>query len=280
MIRCTTVEHYQSLYPRLAAPIGFVPTLGGLHEGHLALIRRARAENATVVVSVYLNPTQFNNPDDLATYPADLDEDIRLLENEKVDVLWMPSHEEMYPEGLKTRTDWWPGRLAEVLEGQYRPGHFEGVITVVRRLFDIIRPHRAYFGMKDYQQLKIVQRLAADLYPGLEIVPVPTVRDSDGLALSSRNRRLSPAGRRTAAHLPRTLHSARRRLLQGDPVSAVLEEARRDLQRHGIEVEYFELVDAETLEPVRRILPGNYLLCTAVYVEGVRLIDNVPVAIK
>ncbi len=256
----------------LPRPVGFVPTMGALHAGHLSLIRRARKDNPTVVVSIYLNPTQFNQPEDLETYPSDLQRDLTLLQDEKVDVVFAPSHEEMYPAGFQVDRRWWPGRLAEVLEGRFRPGHFEGVITIVRRLFEAVRPDRAYFGQKDYQQWRIIERMAGDLFPGLQVIGLPTVRDDDGLALSSRNVRLSPQGRRRAALLPKALSQAREAIEADVPIPQAVQQARQMLEAAGVQVEYLEAVDPLTLEPV---VEGNCLLCAAVYVEGVRLIDNV-----
>ncbi len=269
-----TVAALEEALRLLPRPVGFVPTMGALHAGHMALVRAARAENPAVVVSIYLNPTQFNNPEDLARYPSDPERDVAMLSAAGVDVVFAPTHSEMYPQGLRVDRRWWPGRLAEVLEGQYRPGHFEGVITVVRRLFEIVRPDRAYFGRKDYQQWRIIERMARELFPGLEIVGIPTVRAPSGLALSSRNECLSSGGKQRAALLARTLFRARDEILQGAPITDAVQRARAALQAAGIEVEYLVAVDPRTLEPVSE---GNCLLCAAVYVEGVRLIDNVPV---
>ena len=178
-----------------ARPLGLVPTMGALHEGHLALVRQARRENATVAASIFVNPTQFGPQEDLATYPRDLERDLKLLEAEGVDLVYAPAPEEVYPPGFDTWVE--PGALAERLEGMVRPGHFRGVATVVTKLFNVVRPDRAYFGQKDGQQLAVIRQLVRDLNLGIEIVAVPTVRDADGLALSSRNTYLTPSnGRR------------------------------------------------------------------------------------
>jgi pantoate--beta-alanine ligase len=259
-------------------PIGFVPTMGALHAGHAALIRAARAECATVVVSIYVNPTQFSAPSDLAAYPRSIEADATLAERHGADVLFHPSDSEIYPpDEAMPPVD--PGPLALRLEGAARPGHFAGVATVVSRLFDLVTPDRAYFGEKDAQQLRVVEWMSArrTSAPPVSIRRVPTVRDADGLALSSRNARLSPAGRAAAVAVPRALDAARDAFAAG--VTSVAQVRRAALgvlsQETALTLEYLDLADPQTLEA----LPDDAhlregLLTVAVTVEGVRLIDE------
>ncbi len=194
-----TINEMRALRHQLSGTVGFVPTMGYLHKGHLALIRQARAENPAVIASIYVNPAQFGPGEDLASYPRDLDHDLELLRKGKTDIVFVPSDAEMYPPGFCSWID--VGRIAERLEGASRPGHFRGVATVVAKMFNIVRPSRAYFGQKDAQQVLVIKRMVADLNMDIEIVAVPTVRESDGLAMSSRNVRLSPQERRAATVL-------------------------------------------------------------------------------
>ncbi|MCS7050626.1 MAG: pantoate--beta-alanine ligase, partial [Thermomicrobium sp.] len=255
--------------------IGFVPTMGYLHEGHLALVRRARAENQTVVVSIFVNPLQFGPHEDYARYPRDLERDLRLVELEGVTLVFAPPVEEMYPPGFAT-TVVVSGPLAERLEGAARPGHFRGVATVVTRLLNLVRPHRAYFGWKDAQQVLVVQRLVRDLALPVEVVPVPTVREPDGLAMSSRNVYLSPEERATAAAIPRALFAALARFEAGERAAAVLRETVQDeLRRTPIQLEYVSVSDRETFQELERV-DRPALLLLAARVGTTRLIDNVP----
>lgn len=237
---------------RLEGEVGLVPTMGGLHAGHLALIRAAREENEVVVASLFVNPPQFGDPDDLAAYPRDERRDAQLADDAGVDVLFVPSVEEIYPPGFAT----WVDVEGTGAEGAARPGHFRGVATVCLKLFNIVRPERAYFGQKDAQQVAVVRRLVRDLDLDLQIRVVPTVRDSDGLALSSRNARLSSDERRRALGIERALHAA---ATKPDPVAA----ARAEL--NGLDPDYVELVE----------LGGATVLATAVRIGSTRLIDNV-----
>ena len=232
-------------------PIGFVPTMGALHAGHAALIRAARAECATVAVSIYVNPTQFAAAADLAAYPRTLDADAALAEVSGADLLFHPSDAEIYPpDEVVQPVD--PGPLALRLEGAARPGHFAGVATVVSRLFDLVQPDRAYFGEKDAQQLRVVEWITArrTSEPRISIRRVPTVRDTDGLALSSRNARLSPAGRTAAAAIPRALDAARDVLARGASTVAQVRAAALHLlsQHPELTLEYLDLADPHTLE--------------------------------
>lgn len=257
--------------------IGFVPTMGALHEGHLSLVRRARSECGRVVLSIFVNPLQFGPSEDLTSYPRDLEGDAAMAEEAGVDYLFAPSAEEIYPRGdLDTRV--LVGRLAEHGEGLFRPGHFEGVATVCLKLFNIVRPDRAYFGEKDAQQLAVVRRVAHDLDIPLEVVGCPTVREPDGLALSSRNRYLSADGRRAATMLSRALFEARSRALAGEVYSEELRSIVEKLvsDQPLVELQYAEVFDPETFVPVEKI-DGTAVLALAALVEGTRLIDNVTI---
>jgi len=254
--------------------VGFVPTMGYLHRGHLSLVEAARAANERVVVSIYVNPKQFGPGEDYATYPRDLQRDAALLEEAGVDVLFAPTDEEMYPPGFAT-TIRVEGTLTAGLCGASRPGHFAGVATVVTKLFNIVRPTRAYFGEKDAQQLAVVRRMVADENLDVEIVGCPIVREPDGLAMSSRNVYLSPSERIAALSLVQALDFAEALIRQGerDAVSLRQRLLQRFEQVPPARVDYVEFVDAETMAPVARIR-GRTLLALAVYIGRTRLIDN------
>lgn len=255
-----------------AAP-GLVPTMGALHEGHLALIRRSAAENDTTVVSVFVNPTQFNDPADLERYPRDLARDIAAAAAAGADMIYAPAVEAVYPPGFATAVD--VSGLTDRWEGAHRPGHFRGVATVVTILLQTVRPARAYFGEKDWQQLQVVRRLHADLLLPGEIVGCPTIREPDGLALSSRNVRLSPDARRRAALIPQALARMAALAAAGERDAARLIAAgTAHLQTDpSIALDYLAVVDPATLEPVPILTdPGRALI--AAYLDGVRLIDN------
>ena len=254
--------------------IGFVPTMGALHEGHLTLIRKSKEENDITVVSIFVNPVQFNNPDDLKKYPRILDKDIVLLEKENVEILYTPDEKDIYPEGVENINERYDfGHLDKILEGKFRPGHFNGVAIVVKRLFEAVKPHKAYFGKKDYQQLLIVKQLVKMLNLPLEIVPVEIVREKNGLAMSSRNLLLDEKGKEKAAYIYRTL-------LFGKNLNASVEATKRKvmeyMRQHGLnDIEYFEIADKETLLPAPDNAPAKgYIALTAVNCCGVRLIDN------
>ena len=258
-------------------PLGLVPTMGALHEGHLALVRRARVENATVAVSIFVNPTQFGPQEDLASYPRDLERDFALLEAEGVDLVYAPTPEEVYPPGFDTWVE--PGALAERLEGAVRPGHFRGVATVVTKLFNVVTPDHAYFGQKDGQQLAVIRQLVRDLDMGMEIVAVPTVRDADGLALSSRNTYLTPEQRAAAAVIYRALSEAWDLWLHGEKDADVLRMAAMStLKAEPLieDVDYLSVADASSLVELERV-DGPAMISTAVRMGKTRLIDNVVV---
>ncbi len=258
------------------ASAGLVPTMGYLHEGHLALVRAARQECAPVVVSIFVNPTQFGPREDLSRYPRDLPRDLALLEQAGVDYVFTPTTDDIYPPGFACYVD--PtGPLVERLEGASRPGHFRGVATVVAKLFQIIRPQRAYFGQKDAQQVAVIRRLIADLYLPLDLRVLPTIREPDGLAMSSRNAYLGPEERQAAVVLYRALTEARRLVDTGeqntDLVRATL--ARVIASESRAHLDYADVCDPHTMLPLARIQPGQaVLLVLAARVGPARLIDN------
>jgi pantoate--beta-alanine ligase len=255
------------------ASLGLVPTMGYFHEGHLSLMRRARADCDSVVVSLFVNPTQFGPGEDLDRYPRSFERDRELAAGAGADVLFAPDAEAMYPEGYATYVD--VERLTEVLCGASRPGHFRGVATVVAKLFNCCRPTRAYFGRKDYQQAQVIKRLAADLDLGIEIDLIPTVREADGLAMSSRNKYLSPAERRQATCLYRALARAQEMFAEGvrDAASYVSEMKAVVAAEPDARLDYAEVVHPEELTPAAEVEAGS-VAALAVYIGGTRLIDN------
>lgn len=280
--KLTTVDslRYRLRTARTTGTIGFVPTMGALHEGHLALVRRARAECGTVVVSVFVNPTQFNEKSDLDAYPRDLARDMALCEAAGADIVFAPTPDEVYPEGFATKVVV-EGTLTRLLEGAFRPGHFEGVTTVVAKLFGMVQPDRAYFGEKDWQQLKVIERMVRDLNLNLSVVPCPTVRESDGLALSSRNARLTPEAREQAKVIPYLLATAQDLL---DSAGPEVQTDKGPVLRHWLitllessqptaQMDYIAVVDPETLFDTEEIR-DRALVAIALRIGGVRLIDN------
>lgn len=253
--------------------VALVPTMGALHAGHMALVDAARRRANRVVVSIFVNPKQFGPNEDLARYPRREMQDARMLTEAGADVLWMPSVEEMYPTGFATTVS--VSGVSDILEGAHRAGHFDGVATVVAKLFGQVRPDVALFGEKDFQQLAVIRRMATDLDLDIEVVGVPTQRDDDGLALSSRNLYLDPDERQRAVALPRALGIAARTLEKGGAADEALSQARDMLAQAGFETDYIALVDAETLgDPV----PGHPMrLLAAARIGNTRLIDNVAV---
>jgi pantoate--beta-alanine ligase len=256
--------------------VGLVPTMGALHAGHRRLIERARAECDLVIVSIFVNPLQFDRPDDLHAYPRTMDADVAVCTAARVDIVFAPTAEEMYPQPLETLVE--VGRVAEHLCGRFRPGHFRGVATVVMKLLQIAEPHRAYFGEKDAQQLAVIRRMVADLDVPVEIVGVPTVREADGLALSSRNQRLSSDERRAATVLYRALDDARSRVADGMADVSTLKAAAERLvaAQPGVRLEYFEIVDPVDMQPLTCV-DGTAVAAAAIWVGRTRLIDNVQV---
>lgn len=254
--------------------IAFVPTMGALHAGHMALVAEAKLAGQRVVVSIFVNPKQFGPHEDLARYPRKELADSRMLAEAGVDLLWMPPVEVMYPEGHATNIS--VSGVSEPLDGAARPGHFDGVATVVAKLFNQVKPDVALFGEKDFQQLAVIRRMVADLDFDIEIRGVPTQRDDDGLALSSRNAYLAPEDRAAAVALPRALGVAARSIEKGDDAQAALATARAALEAAGFDVDYVELVDAESLTAPVAGKPRRLL--AAARISGTRLIDNVSVA--
>lgn len=254
--------------------IGFVPTMGALHEGHLSLIAASKAHNDLTVCSIFVNPIQFNNPDDLARYPRTLDADCAMLAPAGCDVVFAPAAEEMYPEKPLLKFDF--GDLERVMEGQFRPGHFNGVGIVVSKLFNIVQPERTYFGQKDLQQVAVVRRMMIDLGFQIELHPCATLREADGLAMSSRNRNLTAEERAIASHIFKGLTLSKEALMSG----ATAEAAQNLMKEHfaqqpAFTLEYFEVVNAHTLQSVAERQPeGQTALCIAAFLGKVRLIDN------
>lgn len=257
--------------------LAFVPTMGALHAGHMALIEEAKRRAGRVAASIFVNPLQFNDKDDLAHYPRQETEDAARLDAAGCDLLWMPTAGQLYPEGFVTTIS--VSGASERWEGGHRPGHFDGVATVVAKLFIAMTPNVAIFGEKDFQQLAVIRRMTVDLGLPIEIIGHPTVRDSDGLALSSRNARLSPSERERALALPEALEAAKDRIEAGDAVVDALDDARNRLSEAGFsKIDYFALVDAGTLEPLD-IPSGEMRLLAAATIGTTRLIDNLRVVL-
>jgi pantoate--beta-alanine ligase len=256
--------------------LGFVPTMGALHEGHLSLVRRARSECPAVVASIFVNPLQFGPNEDFAKYPRTFDEDCRQLEAEGVTLLFAPPTAEMYPPDAVTRIS--VEGIGDRLDGASRPGHFTGVATVVAKLFHAVQPDRAYFGQKDAAQLAVLRQMVKDLNFPLEIVGCPIIRDADGLALSSRNKYLDPTERRQALALRRTLLVIEQSIANGERNSEILlQQGMSELRRQdGVKVDYVAVVDAKTLLPVSAVERGT-LVAVAAWIGKTRLIDNFPV---
>ncbi|MCC7357976.1 MAG: pantoate--beta-alanine ligase [Anaerolineales bacterium] len=275
MLTLTSFADLRAARRSLTGSLGLVPTMGYLHRGHLSLVERARAENAHVAVSIFVNPTQFGPNEDLSRYPRDLTHDLELLAGYHVDLVWAPTPEELYPAGFQT----WVSveQVSAPLEGKQRPGHFRGVATVVAKLFNAFTPDRAYFGQKDAQQVVVIRRLARDLNFPLEIVTCPIVREPDGLALSSRNVYLNAEERQAATVLSRALRAAEAAFAAGERDADVLRAmvgsalAQEPLARE----EYVSAADPETLAELETVGPGGALLSLAVRVGKTRLIDNV-----
>ena len=253
--------------------VGFVPTMGYLHDGHLSLVKQARAENSTVVVSIFVNPTQFGPNEDFKTYPRDTERDLAMLQEEKTDIVFMPSPEEMYPERYSSWID--VEKITDRLEGSYRPGHFRGVATVVAKLFNIVEPTRAYFGQKDAQQVLVIQKMVNDLNMNLEVIVSPTVRESDGLAMSSRNIYLNPQERQAATVLFKALTLAKNLWKKGERDAETVRGQMTSLISGEplAKIEYVSIADTQTLEELSKI-DGPALVSLAVRFGKTRLIDN------
>ena len=270
----TTNDEMSQACREAVKPVGLVPTMGALHAGHLSLVDQARADNLTVAVSIFVNPTQFGDKKDLEKYPRDMEGDLELLRRHGVDLVYAPSVEEAYPEGFNTWVD--VGPLAAKLEGLHRPGHFRGVATVVSKLFNVMRPDRAYFGQKDGQQVVVIQKLVLDLDMGVEVVVMPTIRDADGLAMSSRNIQLSPEQRAAAPVLHRALCQMYLMWSGGERDGSVLRDAAEMILESEPAVEqidYVSVADMSTLEELQEV-EGRVMVSGAVRMGAVRLIDN------
>ncbi len=257
----------------LPSPVGLVPTMGALHSGHLALVAASRAACAATVASIFVNPTQFGAAEDLSAYPRTEADDLRQLAAAGCDAVWLPDVASIYPPGDSTAVD--PGGPAEGWEGTQRPGHFRGMATVVAKLFGLVRPDLAFFGEKDWQQLQVVRRMVADLLLPVQVAAIPTVREPDGLAMSSRNRFLSPAERALAPALHRQLLATAAALHAGVPAEAALAAGEASLVADGLRVDYLTLVDGQTLRPTKALAGAR--LIAAARLGPVRLLDNVPV---
>lgn len=254
---------------------GFVPTMGYLHRGHESLIERAREYNAEVCVSLFVNPTQFNQASDFENYPRETERDLEILERYQVEYVLIPHQDTIYGEGFQTYIE--PGDLGTRLEGTHRPGHFRGVLTVVNILFQLVDPDLAVFGEKDFQQLRLIEQMVTDLKIPIEIIRAPLIREDDGLALSSRNVRLSAAGRSRALSISKGLQIARTKALAGERSSRKLVEvATAAIRSHPeLEIEYLEIADEQRLQPVEQLSDEPARMLAAVWSDGVRLIDNI-----
>ena len=255
--------------------VGLVPTMGALHQGHLSIVERAKKENDLVVTTIFVNPTQFDNPEDLIKYPNTLNQDLELLEELGCDIVFVPSVSEVYPDDVESEKFDFDG-LDKVMEGAFRKGHFDGVGTIVKRLLEIIEPDRAYFGKKDYQQLMIIKKMVSNENIPVEIIPCEIYREEDGLAMSSRNMRLSPEHRAEAPLIYQTLKESKRLFEQGKDLDYVKSFVNNSLENNGLlDLEYFEIADSQSLIPASEKINGeSYIAFIAVFAGSIRLIDN------
>nr|WP_319270772.1 pantoate--beta-alanine ligase [uncultured Draconibacterium sp.] len=272
----STVQELQTEIQRLAdgKTVGFVPTMGALHQGHISLVKQAVSENPVVVVSIFVNPTQFNDPNDLERYPRTLENDMKLLEPTGCSIVFAPNAKEVYPEPDKRKFNF--GKLEEVMEGKHRPGHFNGVAQVVSRLFDMVKPTKSYFGLKDFQQLAIIKNMVKQLQLPVEIVPCAIIREESGLAMSSRNELLTEEQRKNAVVISETLFKAKE--LKGQKsVQEITDWVTETINKNPfLDVEYFEIVDDEQLQPVKNWDEDSTKVgCIAVFCGKIRLIDNI-----
>jgi pantoate--beta-alanine ligase len=269
------IDGMKTLRRQLPEPVGFVPTMGYLHEGHLSLVRQAKVDNASVVASIFVNPTQFIPGEDLEKYPRDLERDLAMLEKEGASAVFAPAAAEMYPPGFSSYVD--VERLTNRLEGASRPGHFRGVTTVVAKLFNIVQPARAYFGQKDAQQVAVVKKMVADLNMNLEIIACPTVREPDGLAMSSRNIYLTREQRRAATVLYRALTLARELWEQGEKDAGTIRHQMTDIieKEPLADISYISIAHPETLKEMLHRIKTPALVSMAIKFSKIRLIDNI-----
>ena len=270
----TTIQSLQSAIDSWRSQgqrIAFVPTMGGLHDGHLSLVALAKQKADKVIVSVFVNPTQFGENEDFDQYPNTLEQDIALLEQHQIDGLYTPSIEQIYPQGLDS--DIKVGEVGDILCGASRPGHFDGVVQVVRRLFEIVKPNMAIFGQKDYQQLLVIAQMAAQYFPEIEVLSQPTIREQDGLAMSTRNQYLSIDERKIAPRLYQALLQTKQDYLDNTPVEVLTNRVKNTLSK-DFKVDYFEVLDANTLKQITDNTSKIAILC-AVFLGSTRLIDNI-----
>lgn len=255
--------------------IALVPTMGALHSGHISLVKQAKKDCDVCVVSVFVNPNQFNNKEDLEKYPRDIDRDSDLLERVGADIVFAPTVDEVYPEPDTRQFDF--GQLDKVMEGQFRPGHFNGVAQVVSRLFDMVKPDKAYFGEKDFQQLAIIREMVKQLAMNVQIVPMPIVREESGLALSSRNERLTERQKELATNIYKTLLKSKNEWYGKESVARTIDNIISAINSFdGLEVEYFQIVDGDTLQQIDSWTDSQYIVgCVTVFCGDVRLIDNI-----
>jgi pantoate--beta-alanine ligase len=259
---------------RKSGTVGFVPTMGALHRGHISLVKQAVRENQTVVVSIFVNPTQFNDSNDLDKYPRTLETDLKLLENTDCQIVFAPNANEVYPKPDMRKFNF--GKLETVMEGKHRPGHFNGVAQVVSKLFDMVKPDKAYFGLKDFQQLAIIKLMVKQIKSPVEIVSCPTVREKSGLAMSSRNELLTAEQRKNAAHIFKILSIAKEQKGQKSVEELVNWVVETINKNPFLNVEYFEIVDDEQLQPIKNWDEKNLKIgCVAAFCGDVRLIDNI-----
>jgi pantoate--beta-alanine ligase len=270
----SSLQQYLSLNRRQKK--GFVPTMGALHQGHLSLIDEARAQSDITIVSIYVNPTQFNESSDLQNYPRTLSQDVLSLVKKGCDVLFLPTDREMYPDGLDKSPPLDISAWASTMEGEFRPGHFDGMARVMYRFIEILKPDKVFMGQKDYQQYKIVDQMSDELDLGAEIIACPIIREENGLAMSSRNLRLTAENRREASKIHETLQEGAERLRAGSSSSIVESWAMDQMLSFGFRPEYFKVVDKDSLEPLDEVEPTReFIICTAAWVGEVRLIDNI-----
>lgn len=271
------VHHHLGIFRFNNTTIGFVPTMGALHDGHLDLVKKAKENSDMVIVSIFINPTQFNNQKDFDNYPKTLNKDLDLLDKTGVDFVFVPSNQEIYPSEPSLVIDF--GSIDKVLEGAFRPGHFNGVGIVVSKLLNIVKPHKTFFGQKDLQQVAIIKRLVNDLSFDTEIVIIPTVRESDGLAMSSRNLRLDSGQRKIAPLIYKALSFSKDELLAGKSWFETREKVRLMFQKEPkFRLEYFELISSERFEILDSIQERSGIaICTAAYLGEIRLIDNISI---
>jgi pantoate--beta-alanine ligase len=279
MIRVQTPSELKKIligFRNQGLKIGFVPTMGALHPGHISLITAAKAENDKVICSIFVNPTQFNDPRDLEKYPRNLEKDSSMLNEAACDVLFIPEIKDIYPNGTAKQSEVDLGLLDQVMEGQQRPGHFKGVIQVVSLLFDLVQPDKAYFGQKDFQQVAVIRRMVQVLDYPVQIIACPIIRESDGLAMSSRNVLLTPENRAKAPLISRLLFQVKA-MFNSDPLKDLIAMAKTEINKiPGMELEYFEIVDFDTLLPLQHRNPEvQAIACIAVKLGNIRLIDNV-----